>query len=137
MRFLGVRADVPEILSASDIFALTSRSEAASITLLEAMACGLPVVATAVGGNPEIVRDGVDGRLVPRGDHLRTGQVLLEILNDPSAAAALGRSALATVRERYQLGRTIEHYHHCYTRVARPSGSEPQRVRQALQPLSR
>jgi glycosyltransferase involved in cell wall biosynthesis len=68
VRFLGIRRDVADLLRASDAFALTSVSEAASLTLLEAMATGLPVVVTAVGGNPEIVRGGVDGLLVPRGD---------------------------------------------------------------------
>src|SRR5262249_9691881 len=56
VRFLGVRSDVPDILRAVDLFAMTSVSEAASLTLLEAMASELPVVVTAVGGNPEIVR---------------------------------------------------------------------------------
>ena len=68
LRFLGVRSDVPDLLQAMDVFALTSVCEAASLTLLEAMAAGLPVVVTAVGGNPEIVRDGGEGLLVPRGN---------------------------------------------------------------------
>src|SRR6185312_12907577 len=66
--FLGVRSDVPAVLQALDVFAMTSLSEAASLTLLEAMASARPVVVTDVGGNPEIVRNGVDGVLVPRGD---------------------------------------------------------------------
>ncbi len=66
--FLGVRSDVPAILQAADVFALTSLSEAASLTLLEAMASSLPVVVTEVGGNPEIVRHGIEGILVPRGN---------------------------------------------------------------------
>ena len=68
VRFLGVRDDVPDLLRASDIFALTSISEAASLTLLQAMACRLPVVVTAVGGNPEIVQHGErwSEGLVPR-----------------------------------------------------------------------
>src|SRR5439155_17257540 len=65
VRFLGVRDDVADLMRAADLFALTSLSEAASITLMEAMASALPVVVTDVGGNAEIVRDGVDGRLAP------------------------------------------------------------------------
>ena len=68
VRFLGVRDDVADLLAVADMFALTSVSEAASITLLEAMASQVPVVVTDVGGNPEIVRHGIDGLLAPRGD---------------------------------------------------------------------
>ena len=74
VRFLGVRPDVPDLLRAVDVFALTLVSEAASLTLLEAMASRLPVVVTAVGGNPEIVREGVEGLLVPRGTLRLRGQ---------------------------------------------------------------
>ena len=90
VRFLGVRADVPDLLRAVDVFALTSVSEAASLTLLEAMATMLPVVVTAVGGNPEIVRDGVEGLLVPRGDAEAAAGAFLCLLDDPAAAAAMG-----------------------------------------------
>ena len=80
VRFMGVRDDVASILRASDVFALTSVSEAASITLLEAMASELPVVVTAVGGNPEIVRDGTDGLLVPRRSSAGLARALLRIM---------------------------------------------------------
>src|SRR5207245_7566995 len=63
VRFLGVRTDVPAILHASKVFVLTSLSEGARLTWLEAMAAGLPAVVTAVGGMPEIVRDGIEGLL--------------------------------------------------------------------------
>ena len=91
VRFLGIRADVPEILRALDVFALTSVSEAASLTLLEAMASGLPVVVTAVGGNPELVRHGIDGLHVPRGDASATATAILQILDDPSLASTNGQ----------------------------------------------
>jgi glycosyltransferase involved in cell wall biosynthesis len=118
VRFLGVRSDVPEVLAAVDVFALTSICEAASLTLLEAMASALPVVATAVGGTPEIVRDGRDGMLVPRGDAHAAASALLRLLNDPEAASAMGASARARVRERYQLARTIDTYMELYRRLA-------------------
>ena len=92
VRFLGIRADDPEI-RALDLFALTSVSEAASLTLLEAMASGLPVVVTAVGGNPELVRDGIDGLHVPRGDASSTATAILQILDDPSLASKMGKAA--------------------------------------------
>jgi glycosyltransferase involved in cell wall biosynthesis len=117
--FMGVRRDVPALLRAADVFTLTSVSEAASITLLEAMASALPVVVTAVGGNPEIVRDGVDGLLAPRGDAAGLGTALLRLLNDPALAARMGESGAARVREHYQLDRTVRRYYELYERLAR------------------
>lgn len=117
VRFLGVRHDVPEILKAVDLFALTSLSEAASITLLEAMAAGLPVVLTDVGGNSEIVRQGREGLLAPRGDSPAIAAAMLRLLNDPAAALAMGKAGLERVRERYRLERTIAKYFSLYQRL--------------------
>jgi L-malate glycosyltransferase len=117
VRFLGVRSDVPELLSAADVFALTSVSEAASLTVLEAMASRLPVVVTAVGGNPEMVRDGVDGMLVPRGDAAGVARAFLRLLDDPAAAAAMGAAGRARVEEHYQLSQTVENYWRLYRRL--------------------
>lgn len=122
VRFLGVRSDVPELLRAVDGFTLTSVSEAASLTLLEAMASRLPVVVTAVGGNPEIVRDGVEGLLVPRGDVAATAGAFLRLLDDPGAAATMGEAGRARVEERYQLSRTIDAYEQLYQRMAGRTG---------------
>jgi glycosyltransferase involved in cell wall biosynthesis len=118
VRFLGVRRDVPDLLQAVDVFALTSISEAASLTLLEAMASGLPVVVTAVGGNPEIVRHGREGLLVPRGDAEATAAALLRLLDEPAAATVMGQAGRDRVRERYQLQQTIEAYWRLYERLA-------------------
>jgi glycosyltransferase involved in cell wall biosynthesis len=124
VRFLGVRSDVPALLRASDLFTLTSVSEAASLTLLEAMASGLAVVVTDVGGNPEIVREGVEGLLVPRGDAAATAAALLRLLDNPAGAAAMGRAGRLRVEERYQLQRTIDSYFALYLRVTgRPTRS--------------
>jgi glycosyltransferase involved in cell wall biosynthesis len=112
--FLGVRDDVPDLLRATDVFALTSVSEGASITLLEAMASGVPSVVTGVGGNVELVRDGQDGLLVPRGDDAAAASALRAILSDPARAAALGASARQRALDRYQLDRTIERHYACY-----------------------
>ena len=119
VRFLGVRDDVADLLHASDVFALTSVSEAASITLLEAMACSLPVVVTAVGGNPEIVRDGVDGLLAPRRDVQAIANALLRLLRDDALALEMGRSGAERVRQTFQLDRTIERYYSLYSGASR------------------
>jgi glycosyltransferase involved in cell wall biosynthesis len=118
VRFLGVRDDVPDLLRASDVFALTSVSEAASITLLEAMAAGTPVVVTAVGGNPEIVRDGIDGLLAPRGDAAAIAAALTRMLSEPALAHAASASASARVRSEYRLDQTIERYYRLYSGAA-------------------
>jgi len=114
VRFLGIRADVPDILRALDVFALTSVSEAASLTLLEAMASGVPVVVTAVGGNPELVRHGIDGLHVPRGDASATATAILQILSDPGTASGMGESGRQRVVERYQLDDTVAAYLRLY-----------------------
>jgi glycosyltransferase involved in cell wall biosynthesis len=124
VHFMGVRNDVAEILRASDVFALTSVSEAASITLLEAMASELPVVVTGVGGNPEIVRDGIDGLLVPRGDSARVGEALSSVLTARTVAAEMGKSAAERVRSQYRLEGTIARYHELYARSSVRSRSE-------------
>ena len=118
VKLLGVRADVPDLLGAADLFALTSVSEAASITLLEAMASGLPVVVTAVGGNPELVRGQVDGLLVPRGDATAAADAMIRVLRDPALAAAMGRSGAARVRAEFDLARTVSRYAELYEALA-------------------
>ncbi len=118
VQFLGIRRDVAELLSAADAFALTSVSEAASLTLLEAMATGLPVIVTAVGGNPEIVRDGVDGLHVPRGDATASAAAIAKLFGEPGLIARLGATARERVREKYRLEQTIAEYSGLYRRLS-------------------
>jgi glycosyltransferase involved in cell wall biosynthesis len=118
VNFMGVRSDVPDLLQAGDIFTLTSVSEAASLTLLEAMAAGLPVVVTDVGGNPEIVRPGVDGYLAPRGDAAGIADALNRLLANPQQAQLMGASGQQRVRDHYALDRTIERYDQLYRDLA-------------------
>ncbi len=93
-------------------------SEAASLTLLEAMASRRAVVVTNVGGNPEIVRDGVEGLLVPRGDADAVAAAVGGLLDDPDRAAAMGAAGRARVEERYHLRQTVDAYHTLYRRLA-------------------
>lgn len=92
VRFLGDRGDVDALLPGFDIFVLSSRSEGYSMALLEACAAGLPIVATDVGGNREIVRDGVNGRVVTGGSDVVLVEAIASLLRDPDAAAAMGRA---------------------------------------------
>jgi glycosyltransferase involved in cell wall biosynthesis len=117
VRFLGIRSDVPRLLQAVDAFALTSVSEAASLTVLEAMASRLPIVVTAVGGNPEMIRDQQEGLLVPRGDVEALATALLRIFDDQALARRLGDAARQRVEERYQLEQTVERYRQLYYKL--------------------
>ena len=119
VRFLGIRTDISNLMRAADVFALTSLSEAASLTLLEAMASGLPAVVTAVGGNPEIVRHEREGLLVPRGDAGACADALRRLFRHPELAARLGAAGRARAVERYQLSRTVEAYYALYKRLTR------------------
>ncbi|MEV6813685.1 glycosyltransferase [Micromonospora sp. NPDC051296] len=116
VRLLGSRADVPDLLSAADLFVFPSLHENLSNALLEAMAHGLPVVATAVGGNVEVLRDG-DGVLVPAGDPVALAEALLPLLADPAARAGLGRRAHERVRDRYSLDAMLGTLDSVYRRI--------------------
>jgi glycosyltransferase involved in cell wall biosynthesis len=99
VRFAGAAADVAPWLAAADVFALPSRTEGLSVALLEAMAAGLPVVATDVGGTGEAV--GGAARLVPAGDAGGLGGAIERLLADPPRAAALGDAARRRAKARY------------------------------------
>jgi phenylacetate-CoA ligase len=118
--FAGQRDDIAAILSAFDMFALSSRTEGMSLTLLEAAAAGLPIVATRVGGNPEVVADGETGLLVPAGDPARFAEALLATAARADLGA-MGERARVRVAERYDMGRTAAAYEALYDEVLRLS----------------
>ncbi|HEV7777437.1 MAG TPA: GT4 family glycosyltransferase PelF [Luteibacter sp.] len=99
VHFLGDRSDVRELLQGLDLFVLSSLSEGYSMALLEASAVGLPIVATDVGGNSEIVHDGDTGQLVPPSDPEALAAAMLALLREPRRAMALGRAARAWVEQ--------------------------------------
>ncbi len=90
IHFMGWREDIPEILAASDVFVMPSLAEHFGRVLIEAMAMGKPVVATAAGGTPEIVLDGETGLLVPPGQAAPLAAAVLSVLGDPALAERLG-----------------------------------------------
>ncbi len=99
----GARDDIADIMQAIDVFVLPSRNEGISNTILEAFASGLPVIATAVGGNVELVEDGVTGRLVPSGDMAALVQALLFYLDAPARIAEHGATARRQAEQRYSI----------------------------------
>lgn len=105
---VGFQQDVRPFLAMMDIVVLASRSEALGLALLEAMALEKPVVATRVGGIPEVVEDGVTGRLVPSDDPESLAEALLEVLADPDLRIRMGRAGRQRVLERFQIGQTID-----------------------------
>lgn len=115
--FLGHRDDVFELLAAMDVFVLPSVSEGMSNTLLEAMAAGVPVIASDVGGNPEIVRDGLDGLLFPTADEAALRERLQRVCTDPSLRACLGKAARERVLEGFSIKAMIDRYEQLYRRV--------------------
>jgi glycosyltransferase involved in cell wall biosynthesis len=100
--------DVEEFLRAADLFALPSLEEGMSLSALEAMAMGLPVIASAIPANEVIVADGVTGRLTPPGDADRLAALIVELFQDRRQAERLGAAARRQVSEKYSLERMVE-----------------------------
>jgi glycosyltransferase involved in cell wall biosynthesis len=117
VHFLGNRSDVCSIYPLLDVYVQPSYTEGISLTMLEACACALPVVATKVGGNPEIVVDGQTGRLVPPRDPSALAAGILEHLGNARAAHAMGRSARQRVVELFSLDRMVHDYLALYDEV--------------------
>ena len=100
---VGARSDVPELLAGADVFVLSSRSEGLPMSVLEAMAAGLPVVATDVGGVSELVLEGETGLLVPHGDATALAQALERLLRDKDLRRRMAASARARVEREFDL----------------------------------
>ena len=122
VRLLGERGDVPQVLAALDVFVLCSVGEGMSNSILEAMAAGLPVIATRVGGNPELVIDEETGLLVeplqPEGLAGALGRYLL----DPALTARHGRAARNRALSKFSLDAMVADYAHLYARLLRSRG---------------
>jgi sugar transferase (PEP-CTERM/EpsH1 system associated) len=106
----GDRDDVPQLMQLMDVFVLPSLAEGISNTVLEAMATGLPIVATKVGGNPELVVDGENGRLVSVGDEQKLAEVLAELIDNPNIRIQMGQNGLKRVTSTFNWQRTVSEY---------------------------
>ena len=126
VQFLGVRRDIPEVMSAADGYVMSSAWEGMPIVLLEAAAAGLPIVATQVGGNPEVVRDEESGFLVPPRDPEALGEAMLRLMGLSDAARrALGDRGSEYIRTHYGLSRALERWEELYREVLSRNGLLP------------
>jgi glycosyltransferase involved in cell wall biosynthesis len=117
VKFLGFRRDVADLIAAADIVVLPSVAEAFGLVVAEALYLGTPVVATLAGGIPEIVRDGIDGVLVPPADSRALAEAVGGLLNDPSRRARLAGAGRERVGERFGFERMVRAYEQTYEQV--------------------
>lgn len=101
--FLGARDDIPQLLSALDVFVISSDREGLPVAMLEAMASKIPVVATAVGGIPEVINSGQNGVLVPPRDPKKLAGELIAMLKNPASRQSIAEAGYVTVRENYSI----------------------------------
>jgi glycosyltransferase involved in cell wall biosynthesis len=120
VHMLGSRRDVPALLANADIFVLPSDWEGVSMALLEAMAAGLPVVATSVGGTPEVVMDGVTGFLVPPRDPEALAGALSRLLLDPDLRQRMGQAGRQRAFDHFNILHTVHQTQALYERLIQP-----------------
>lgn len=126
----GERRDVADVMRGLDCFALPSLAEGISNTILEAMASGLPVVATDVGGNADLVRDEVTGRIVPAADAASMADALVQLASDLGSAAAMGRAGREDAERLYSLQAMVSNYQQVYDRQLARAGRGASRSQQ-------
>jgi glycosyltransferase involved in cell wall biosynthesis len=122
VRFLGFREDASSLMAAADLVVLPSLAEAFGIALAEALYVGTPVVATRVGGIPEIVDDGVDGVLVPPADSEALAESIAGLLNDPGRRAQLAGAGTEKVTTRFSFEAMVREYESIYDATLRRKG---------------
>ena len=120
--FTGFRGDIPELLSQAAVSVLPSLSEGLSNSLLESMAAGVPVVATSVGGNPEVIKDGVTGLLVPPRDAVALAAAIGHLLEDKELAASFGEAGRRRVAELFSVERSVRETEYLYERLVGANG---------------
>ncbi len=130
LHLLAPRGDMPEVLSAMDLFVLSSHGEGMSNAILEAMAMEKPVVATAVGGTGEVVAEGGSGHLVPPRDPEALAAAILRVLADPARGAAMGREGRRVVVERFSARAMVRQMETLYMQLltARQAGQPAAQV---------
>jgi glycosyltransferase involved in cell wall biosynthesis len=113
----GERSDIAEIMRGLDCFVLPSLGEGISNTILEAMASGLPIIATAVGGNGELVNEGINGLLVPPANPAKLAEAIVNLAQQTDVAKAMGQQSRRFVEERYGMSAMVSRYLQLYDRL--------------------
>ncbi len=132
VHFLGHVGDVPGFLAKLDLYAQPSRSESLGVAVMEALAAGLPVIASRVGGIPEIITDGTNGKLVPRNDVRTLADAVVALGRDAEARRELGDAGRETMRQRFRADSFVRELNALYAELAREAStaagsSEPAR----------
>jgi glycosyltransferase involved in cell wall biosynthesis len=127
VRRLGVRTDVSRLLGAADLALLSSVSEGIPLSLIEGMAAGLPVVATRVGGVPEIIEDGRSGLLVASGDDEAMAERILTLARNPALGRQLGQAGRERARSLFSEERMTAGYARMYRGMTKNNSIERQR----------
>ena len=117
VQFVGKQNDMSELLAISDVLLLPSELESFGLVALEAMACEVPVIATRVGGVPEVVRDGIDGFLYDVGDVRGMADGCLSILNKPQVRDNLGKAAREHANRDFCASNIVLKYEELYSRT--------------------
>jgi L-malate glycosyltransferase len=120
--FTGFRSDVPALLAEAEVSVLPSLSEGLSNALLESMAAGVPVVATRVGGNSEVVEDGLTGLLVPARDSAELAGATGRLLENKILATSFGQAGMRRVTELFSMERSVRQTEHLYERLLEAKG---------------
>ena len=117
VRFLGFRTDIPDVIAAADLVVLPSVAEAFGLVVAEALYLGTPIVATHVGGIPEIVEDGIDGVLVPPADSNALAKAIVGLLGDPERRRLMASAGRERVRDRFSFEKMMRAYEQIYERL--------------------
>jgi glycosyltransferase involved in cell wall biosynthesis len=120
VHFLGLRTDIPDVLGAADVFVLSSNYEGNPLSVIEAMAAGLPIASTAVGGVPELLQNGKEGLIVPPGQAEQLSEAMMILLNDRDLRRTMGAAAAVRAREKFDVSAMVRGYEELYDEIAAP-----------------
>jgi glycosyltransferase involved in cell wall biosynthesis len=121
VHFLGLRTDIPDVLGATDIFTRSSDYEGNPLSVIEAMAAGLPIVSTAVGGVPELLQNGKEGFIVQPGRAEQLSEAMMTLLNDAALRRHMGAAAAVRAKEKFDVSAMVRAYEDLYAEISAPS----------------
>jgi glycosyltransferase involved in cell wall biosynthesis len=121
VHFLGLRSDIPEVLGAMDVFVLSSDYEGSPLSVIEAMASGLPIVSTAAGGVPDLFRIGREGFMVPPGDVQGLSEAMAFLMGNREARESMGMAAARRAKENFDVSTMVQAYERLYESLLHPS----------------